>query len=433
MKPGTRFGRMIWVLAAAVWTAPAQSGKFDKAEAETLVKLQEIWTGTATKAAAGNHDLLLRLALDEARDAGAKGDAIDNVESKYMAPRNYAVAKDGPESGELLRSAKAAAASAVDPLLALDPPESAATRFARHLQRFLEADGKNAKRIQLHQKRAAAALGKKDWDTLRLLVMRAAELDPDGYKGGKYAPAETALARNGGIVVRGRDHIMQAYVVLPDGWTAKKTWPLFVAIVGANCAYQSLLEELTRAASKKPAVLVIPMTISNANELPFQKLPYARETMTPYADLGRRPQRLMWDEQGLASVLSEVRSRFGGEERFFLTGYSGGGMLTYFWLQHHAGQLFGACLASANYWDFCEQGTVPPVDGGCPVLIVSGTLDSAGKERIFPQSDQGTARLKSLGFTQVERRHLTGRDHEAFYELGFEVFENARKAAKKKP
>ena len=41
---------------------------------------------------------------------------------------------------------------------------------------------------------AAAAVSAKDWPLVRVLVMRAAELDPEGYKAGKYTAAERALA-----------------------------------------------------------------------------------------------------------------------------------------------------------------------------------------------------------------------------------------------
>jgi alpha-beta hydrolase superfamily lysophospholipase len=134
---------------------------------------------------------------------------------------------------------------------------------------------------------------------------------------------------------------------------------------------------------------------------------------------------------GVHSLLPEIRRRYNCDERHFMTGYSGGGFLTHLWLQHHSDQLAGACLGSANYLEYVEKGAVPPKDGGCPVLIVSGSLDSAGKVRIFPQSDQAHQRLRSIGFKQAERRHLEGRDHEAFYELGLELLAKIRAPAKK--
>jgi hypothetical protein len=198
---------------------------------------------------------------------------------------------------------------------------------------------------------------------------------------------------------------------------------MFVAVVGANCAYESMLKELASKARSKPYILVVPMTIGNANEIPAAKLPYPATVLDRYADVQRRPQRLEWDEIGVMSALAEIRQRFSGSERFFLTGYSGGAFLMHFWLQHHVEQLLGACSGSGNYWQWCEQGARTPEAGGCPVLIVSGSKDEAGPPRIFPQSDQAAKRYQDLGFTQVERRHLEGRDHEPFYELGLELLD----------
>jgi hypothetical protein len=425
--------RLLSPFAAVLLTAfPAfgQAAKYDKAETEALQKIQAAWIEAATKAASGKHEVLLMRSIDEARIAGAGADTLRDEESALMVARAYAPRQDGAEAAGILAASRTAAGAAVQSLLALDPPAASLARFAEHLARALEVDPKNAKALALYQKRTAAALAGKDWNVLRTLVMRAAELDPAGYKAGKYSGAEQALAGNGGLVVRGRDHLLQATVVLPDGWTAKKTWPMFVSIVGANCAYDSMLDELKRKAAKKPFILVVAKTIANANELEFAKLPYPKSVMERYGDLQRRPQRVDWDEIGLLSVLAEIRQRFAAQERFFMTGYSGGAFLVHHWLQHRSEQLLGACAGSGNYSSTAEQGAVKPADGGCPVLIVSGSRDQAGPPRIFPQSDQAAKALKDLGFTQVDRRHLENRDHEAFYELGLELLEKI--TAKKK-
>jgi hypothetical protein len=420
----------MFLLAAIATAVFAQASKYEKTEAEVLPKIQEAWLDAVKKASAGNHEVLRIRAIDEARVAGAGDEVMKEPEGAVVALRNYAPFKDGAEAAAILDSTRAAVGGLVQPLLALDPPPALVGRFAEHVIRALEADPKNAKTVALFQKRASVALAAKDWPVLRALVMRAAELDPAGYGAGKYKTAEQAIASNGGLVVRGRDHLLQALVVLPEGWTAKKTWPMFVAIVGANCAYDSMLEELKRKAAKKPYILVVAKTISNANELEVGKLPYPKSVMGRYVDLQRRPRRLEWDEIGMLSVLAEVRQRYSGQERYFMTGYSGGGFLLYFWLQHHSDQLLGACAGSSNYHSFLEQGAVKPSDGGCPVLIVSGSKDEAGPPRIFPQSDEALKALQAAGFSQVERKHLENRDHEAYYELGLELLDKV--VAKKK-
>jgi hypothetical protein len=264
--------------------------------------------------------------------------------------------------------------------------------------------------------------------------MRAADLDPEGYQKGKYKNAEKALASQGGIIVRGRDHLMQAYVAVPEGWSPKKTWTMFVGIVGANCMYEREFGQMKEKGARKPYILVVPMTIGNSNQI-WSRIPYppaVNERYFPTGGAKQSMQSLEWDELGLLAVLAEIRRRYSGEEQFFLTGYSGGAHPLYWWLQHHPEQLVGACGASANYWEGTENGAEPPEGGGCPVLIVTGSKDEAGPPRVFPQSDQAAKRLKELGFTRVERRHLDGRDHEPFYELGLELLDQIMAERKKK-
>ncbi len=409
-----------------------QAPKYEKLEAEALEKIRATWIDTAKKAMEANHERLGLRALDEAHLAGATPEAVKDLEPQTLKARRLEVPKDAPGAADLLKAARIADGAAVQPLLALQPPAAAGQRFNEHLVRGLLAEPGNAKLTALYQKRTAAALASKDWSALRSLVMRAAEVDPDGYKAGKYKSAEQTLVKNGGLVVQGQEHPMQAYVVLPDDWTPKKTWPLFVSIAGANCAYDSLLAELTKKAAKKPYILVVAMTLSNANELPFGKVPYPKIMVDRFGDMQTRPARMTWDITGLESVLAEIRRRYAGEEPFFMTAYSGGGFFLHYWIQHHADQLVGACCASTNYDAWIEFEATNPSNGGCPILIVTGSKDEAGPPRIFPQCDQAEKRLKEMGFTQVERKHLPNRDHEAYFEFGLELLDKIRASAKKK-
>ena len=72
----------------------------------------------------------------------------------------------------------------------------------------------------------------------------------EGYKAKRYRKAESTLLGRKRLVVRGPNHPMGAYVVLPEKWTPKKTWPLFVAIVGANCSYRTSGARETRSGSR---------------------------------------------------------------------------------------------------------------------------------------------------------------------------------------
>jgi hypothetical protein len=426
--------RMVLCLLACVsigGVSLAQTAKYQKAEAEAVEQIQAAWIEAVNLAVAGGHGVLRMRAIDEARVAGVAGDALREAETGLMLPQPFGL-KDGTEAAGILEATRKRVASAVEPVLAQAPPASAKVRFVEFLTRALEGDPKNQKTLALFQKRTATALAAKDWPLLRTLLMRAGELDPVGYTSGKYQLAEKAiLQEDGALVVRAPDHQLQARVVLPEGWSPKKKWPMFVAFIGPNFAHGMMLEELKAKAAKKPYILVMGMTISNGEELKPGKLPYSAAIIERYADTQTKLRRIEWDEIGLLSLLPEIRRRFSAEERFFMAGYGSGAFILQFWLQHHAEQLLGALSGSGNYYAvLVESDAKSPADGGCPVLIVTGSKDPSGPIRIFPQSDQAAQRLKDIGFTRVERRHLEGRSQEAYFELGLELLDKI--TAKKK-
>jgi hypothetical protein len=206
-------------VAVAVAVAAQGASKYQTTEATALEAVSDAWVACAAKALDGGHELLLMHAIDQARMAGAADGVVKEAEAGLMKPRPVGPTKDGAEAGDLLAEARARVGTAVEPLVGLDPPPTSTVRHAEHLWRALEADPKNAKALAAYQKRTGLAVGAKDWAAVRAHVMRAREPDPDGYRSGRYKAAEQALAKNGGIVVRGSRHPLQAYVVLPAAWS----------------------------------------------------------------------------------------------------------------------------------------------------------------------------------------------------------------------
>lgn len=372
--------------------------------------------------------------LDEAAELDLASEALGKIGRFWSEPSAFQMpVPDSKEALDILAACRKEIGAASEAVLKVPSTPGQAGILATHLQRALTVDPGHKAKTEQYRKMTNEARAKENLPVLRTLVMRAAELDPEGYAGKKYTTAEELLVKKeGGITVQGRDHYLQALVRLPADWSPKKKWPMVVAVVGANCAYRSQLDQLVKDHGNRKSILVVPLTISNANEFEYGKMPYPKSRLERMNTLDRRPQRLWSDIRGLASVLQEIRRRFSGEDEFFMTGYSGGGFLTYAWILHYPETLRGACLASANYMNYVEGDARSPVGPGCPILVVTGAQDSAGEARIFPQSDEGTAALKRLGFQNVERRHLPNRGHESFYELCFELFDSIQSKATKR-
>ncbi len=255
---------------------------------------------------------------------------------------------------------------------------------------------------------------------------RAADFDPEGRSAGRYVAVEAVIGKRSRLRIKAAGHAMEAFVLLPPGWNAEARHPLAVYIDGAGSRFEQAAQVLRREVGDRDYVIVVPFTLSNANELDPVCYPYDAELISSMKSMQQRGRRIAFDAEGLKEILALVRERFRTEDRFSMTGYSGGGFLTYYWLHHHPDQLVAAAPASANYWSEVARDGVKHAPEGPPrVHLFTGKDDQVGAVRIFPQNDEAAKALETLGFP-VKRSHLEGRGHEPFMKLVFDFFDEVR-------
>ena len=123
-------------------------------------------------------------------------------------------------------------------------------------------------------------------------------------------------------------------------------------------------------------------------------------------------KRLEFDGAGVDALLAEIRALFGGEEKVFLTGFSGGGQYTYYKLLTDPEHVAGAVPCCANFAGNGKQGAPKAGDGGGPpVRILTGEQDKhrefthgdKNSPGIEPQTDHAMKTLTELGYKNVER------------------------------
>jgi hypothetical protein len=110
---------------------------------------------------------------------------------------------------------------------------------------------------------------------------------------------------------------------LPAGWVREKTWPVVVVIPDASRDFAANLELFVAARGNRPFILVAPEVLScggsgsrTADHYSFS--PAEWESLRTCDDFA-------FDDAGLAAVLADVRKRWHGEARAFLTGWEAGG------------------------------------------------------------------------------------------------------------
>ncbi|HVG94152.1 MAG TPA: hypothetical protein VND21_06885 [Planctomycetota bacterium] len=296
-------------------------------------------------------------------------------------------------------------AKTFDRLAALDRDDRAAVRAAAYLTGGYAWEP--TKRRLARAEKALDDAAKGSPVTGALVLQRLRKLHPAGAP--RYDRHEVELGTKDALLLGHPDHPLLAWVSLPRGWQKGKTYPVLVGVEGAGCDFAGYFRRCVGARGSRDAIVVTPCGLTNTNELK----PETYSFYDPAVLAQWSGDRMGFDGPGTDKVLEIVRTRLGGEERVFVTGFSGGGNWCYWKLFMDPAHVRGAAPACAN---FSGMGiSDPPAvgeDGGPPVLILTGANDPH-RDHVFGtppgiegQSDRAQERLKELGYTKVRREQL---------------------------
>lgn len=309
-------------------------------------------------------------------------------------------------------------------------PEEAAALDARFLDGFV-LDPADEKRRALLARYAADAAKANQWARAARYAAAAAVHDPLGLASGKYAAAEESVAREDCLLIRAPGSEFRAYVALPQGYTPKAVWPVLVAVEGAGSNFLGAARNFRGARKDLPYIIVVPCTLSNTNALSAAAYPhYAAATLAAHAE---QASRFAFDSDGLQGVLKVVQERFNGEARFHMTGFSGGGLLTYWWLLRRPEDLASAVLAGANFHPALASETPLPEGRRAAVNLIVGALDEH-REKVLGkftpgidgQTDLAEAALGAADYKSIRRTLLPGVGHSPCAAEVFTFCEGAR-------
>jgi predicted esterase len=354
-------------------------------------------------------------AVEEARDLDRLCPGIKAAEEAVAAlpadaPDAAAFPKRRAEAGKSL-------AKSYDRLAALKHDAKDDARFDDYAARALRWDSSEA-RIKRAASVAEAAQKDKRIVGAGLLLRGVLRADPEGAARGKYDGLAERMAREELLVLGSADRDLVAFVSLPREWKKGKPCPVLVAVDGAGCGFEGAARTFATTRGSRPFIVVSPMTLSNTNELVAAKYPaYTKAVLDRW-----NGKRIDFDGAGMEGVLAAVRRMFGGEEKVFVTGFSGGGNYCYYKLLHDPAGVRGAAPCCANFSGYGVDGAPGAgPSGGPPVHIFTGEKDehrdfTFGKKDspgIEPQTDNAVAALQKLGFTRVERTMVKGVGHSA--------------------
>lgn len=408
--------------AVVVLAAPPASAK-DTAAEEAKLKSQvaaEIVKAAAACAATGaKSEGEALLAEAEALDPKAAG--FDEAKAGLEALE--ADAEGAAAAAQKVRgAAKAKVAPLYDKLGALEHAPADDDRFLGYTMRAFQWDPKPRTATLL--KRAKTALeSPQPWTGARLMA-KLRKADPEGTKAGKYDAAEIDLAKSNKLMLGSADSPIVAWVSFPKDWSKTKKVPVAVGVEGAGCAFQGYFNGLVGSRGSRNVICVTPISVSNTNgdnintkTYPMYDPAWLESVKTDVV------KRMEVEGPGMEAILADLHERFGADEKAFHTGFSGGGIYTYWRLFQHPDKVRGAAPACGNFGGLGLQGAPAVADGGPAVFLMTGEKDphrdfthgDKNQPGIEPQTNLAQENLAKLGYTNVKRHMFPGVGHASLH------------------
>jgi dienelactone hydrolase len=419
--------RALLPLLALLLLLPAAAAK-DDPEAKAREKIAGVWIEYARWLCAKDQKAEAQEALQRARELAPQAKDLDAVAQEVDA-----LAGEAAEDAALPKrreQARKEAAQLYDKLGRVDHEPADDARFDGYLLLAAELDPSKGRLGKLAGLVKQLAGNRANAERAGRLLVRLRELDPQG----KHDALEQQLARDDVALVKSPGHPMVGYLSLPKSWKRGARLPVLVAVEGAGCGFLGRARDAAKTRGARDYLVLSPCALSNTNELQEAKYPWYGKALL---DEGNR-DRIGFDVQGLLKLLELLKERYGADERFAITGFSGGGNLCYAMTVLFPGRVIVSAPACANFSGLGFRDAKPVEGGGPPVRILTGAEDehrefTFGKKDspgIEPQTDRAVAALEGLGFKDLRRTMLKGVGHSPCAREVWEVIDEVSEGGK---
>jgi len=142
-------------------------------------------------------------------------------------------------------------------------------------------------------------------------------------------------------------HPMRYHVSLPQGWSAKREWPIVVMIPDAARDFVGDLRAFEAARGNRPYILVAPevLTCGGARTRTVDHYSYSRAEW----DSIQGKDDFAFDDEGVGAMLADVRRLWNAESTAFLTGWEAGGHTVWALTFRHPDRWRAVAPVSTNY------------------------------------------------------------------------------------
>ncbi len=180
----------------------------------------------------------------------------------------------------------------------------------------------------------------------------------------------------------------QYYLSLPRGWNARASWPVMVTIDGSGHNFLGCFNNFVNARGARPFIIVTPCVSSNGND----------------------PAEF----EAVLAMVKEVQKSASGQAKFFITGFSAGGHLTWQFIFLHPELLAGAAPAAGNFrFRGVDAISKAPELARLPIHGFQGDKDGI-KAALDEQWADAVKLARDNGYENVTRTEVPGAGHQAF-------------------
>jgi len=210
-------------------------------------------------------------------------------------------------------------------------------------------------------------------------------------------------------------HPIQYYLSLPVGWTAEKKWPVVVVIDSADREFSNAATAFAQARQQRPFILVTPLVVTNGGS-GYRNVPTYHYSNAVWDQI-QNSGDFNFDSEGLTAIIKDVVQQYGGEERYFVTGFEAGGHTVWGLLFNHPEYLRGAALVCPNYlgrWVDEQHISSAQERTGLPIRTFVGSKDEicqAGHP-IYTQIQRAMSLAEAHGYKNTSLTPVEGKGHE---------------------
>jgi len=210
-------------------------------------------------------------------------------------------------------------------------------------------------------------------------------------------------------------HPIQYYLSLPEGWVAGKKWPVVLVIESADREFLQAATAFAQARGHRPFILITPLVVTNGGA-GYRSVPTYHSSDQVW-DRIQNSGQFRFDMDGINAIMHDVAQQYGGEDKYFVTGFEAGGHTVWGILFNHPEVVRGAALVCPNYLGrWVDEGRISSAAerNGLPIRNFVGTKDdlcSPGRP-IYTQMQRAMSVADSHGYKNVTLVRVEGKGHE---------------------